>query len=138
MTETTQTFPVGESCGPWVFANAGGRGYYRTVYAGDALKAISRDVQSALTPAERLSLVSDEWALVRAGRHTVDNYLDLAAGFGRESVPEVLNVVTARLDFIDAYLTTPANRKAFRPVPPKMRRRLECECSLEPASVLSV
>jgi aminopeptidase N len=114
MTETTQTFPLGETCGPWVFANAGGRGYYRTVYSGDSLKAIARDVQSSLTPAERLSLVSDEWALVRAGRHTVDNYLDLASGFGRESIPQVLDVVAARLGFIDTYLTTDANRKTFQ------------------------
>jgi aminopeptidase N len=114
MTETTQTFPLGETCAPWVFANAGGRGYYRTVYSGDALKAISRDVQASLTPAERLSLVSDEWAVVRAGRHTVDNYLDLASGFGRESIAQVLNVVTARLGFIDSYLTTPDNRRAFQ------------------------
>ena len=113
MTETTQTFPIDQSCGPWIFANAGGRGYYRTAYTGDALKALSRDVQPSLTPAERLSLVADEWALVRAGRHTVDHYLDLAAGFGRESVAEVLGVVTTRLDFIDSYLTTPENRKAF-------------------------
>ncbi len=28
---------------------------------------LARDVQASLTPAERLSLVSDEWALVRAG-----------------------------------------------------------------------
>ena len=49
MTETTQTFTLGDTCAPWVFANAGGRGYYRTAYSGDALKAISRDVQSSLT-----------------------------------------------------------------------------------------
>src|SRR5262245_29217713 len=63
MTDATQTFTVSETCSPWVFANAGGRGYYRTVYSGEALKAIARDVES-LKPAERLSLVSDEWALV--------------------------------------------------------------------------
>ncbi len=114
MTETTQTFTLGDACAPWVFANAGGRGYYRTAYSGDALKAISRDVQSSLTAAERLSLVSDEWALVRAGRHTVDNYLNLAAGFGRESVAQVLDVVTARLGFIDSYLTTADNRQTFQ------------------------
>jgi aminopeptidase N len=113
MTETAQTFTVGETCSPWVFANAGGRGYYRTVYPGEALKAIARDVES-LTPAERLSLVSDEWALVRAGRHTVDNYLDLANGFGREPMPQVLNVVTARLGFIDSYLTSAENRKKLQ------------------------
>ena len=113
MTEAAQTFTVGETCSPWVFANAGGRGYYRTVYSGEALKALARDVQS-LTPAERLSLVSDEWALVRAGRHTVDNYLDLASGFGREPMAQVLGVVTARLGFIDSYLTSPDNRKKLQ------------------------
>ncbi|HEX7137523.1 MAG TPA: M1 family aminopeptidase, partial [Vicinamibacterales bacterium] len=127
MTEVTQTFPLGGTCGSWVFANAGGRGYYRTVYPGDMLKAIARDIRldaarppahdirvETLTSAERLSLVSDEWALVRAGRHTVDNYLDLVSGFGSESTPQVLNVVTARLGFIDSYLTTADNRGKFQ------------------------
>ena len=82
-TEEKQTFPVGSTCAPWVFANAGGKGYYRTAYSPDAIKALARDVESALDAPERLSLVSDEWALVRAGRDTVANYLDLAAGFGK-------------------------------------------------------
>ena len=42
---------------------------------------------------ERLSLVDDEWALVRAGRHSVADYLTLAAGFGREHTSGVLDEV---------------------------------------------
>ena len=113
-TEEKQTFPVGATCAPWVFANAGGKGYYRTAYSPDAIKALARDVESALDAPERLSLVSDEWALVRAGRDTVANYLDLAAGFGKEPMALVLASVASRLQFIDSYLATEANRPKFR------------------------
>jgi aminopeptidase N len=114
LTEPTATMPVGDGCAPWVFANAGGRGYYRSVYTPDAIKAIAPDVETALSAPERLSLVSDEWALARAGRHTVASYLDLVSGFGHESMAQVLGVVTDRLGFIDEYLTTPSNRERFR------------------------
>ena len=114
LTEPTTTVSVGSVCAPWVFANAGGKGYYRTAYAPAALKALSRDMESALSGPERLSLISDEWALVRAGRHSVANYLDLASGIGREPIAQVLDTATDRLGFIDAYITTPANRPTFR------------------------
>ena len=114
VTQPTETVPVREGCSAWVFANADGRGYYRTLYPDDMLKALARDVETALSAPERLSLISDEWALVRAGRHSVANYLDLVAGFGREPMPQVLGAVTEKLAFIDQYLTTPSNRQTFR------------------------
>ncbi len=113
-TEPKQTFPVTDTCAPWVFANAGGKGYYRTGYTPEMIKALARDVETALDAPERLSLVSDEWALVRAGRDTVANYLDLATGFGSETMAPVLSAVTGRLQFIDSYIATPSNRTAFR------------------------
>ena len=67
-----------------MFANAGAQGYYRTAYSPEALRALAPRVQDVLTAPERLSLVGDEWALVRAGRHGVGDYLTLAAGFGNE------------------------------------------------------
>src|SRR5205085_4206727 len=63
------------ACPPWVFINAGAKGYYRTAYPSAMLRAMAPDVQTKLTAAERLSLVGDEWALVRAGKHTVADYL---------------------------------------------------------------
>jgi aminopeptidase N/puromycin-sensitive aminopeptidase len=114
LTEPSQTVPVGEGCLPWVFVNAGGRGYYRTLYPRDVLKALARDAETALSAPERLSLIADEWALVRAGRDSVANYLDLASGFGREPIADVLGVVTTRLASIDADITTTSNRPAFR------------------------
>jgi aminopeptidase N/puromycin-sensitive aminopeptidase len=114
LTEPTTTVPVGATCTPWVFANAAGKGYYRTAYAPDAIKALSRDLERSLTAPERLALLSDEWALVRANVHSVANYLDLVSGFGREPLADVLGVAADRLSFIDGYLTTPANRTRFR------------------------
>jgi aminopeptidase N len=114
LTEPSKTVPIGSSCAPWVFANAGGKGYYRTAYAPEAIKALSRDLESSLSAAERLSLISDEWALVRAAKHSAASYLDLVAGLGRETSAEVLGSAADRLGFIDEYLTSAANRPAFR------------------------
>ncbi len=112
--EPTQTLPAGGACTSWVFANAGGKGYYRTAYPPEMLKRLARDAERSLTAPERLSLVSDEWALVRAGRHTVGNYLDLAAGFGTEPMADVLSAVVDRFDFIDEYIAGAATRTQFR------------------------
>ena len=81
------------ACAPWVFANAGASGYYRTAYASDMLRAMAPRIGTDLTAPERLSLIDDEWALVRAGRHSVSDYLTLAAGFGREHTSGVLDEV---------------------------------------------
>jgi aminopeptidase N len=71
----------GNMCSPWVFANAGAQGYYRTAYSPEALRAIAPRLQEVLNAPERLSLSGDEWALVRAGRHGVGEFLTLATGF---------------------------------------------------------
>ena len=52
-------------CAPWVFANAGADGYYRTAYSSEMLRAMAPRVGTDLTAEERLSLLDDEWAMVR-------------------------------------------------------------------------
>ena len=51
---------------PFFFANAEGKGYYRTKYPADVYGKIVADVESGLTPEERIILLGDEWAQVRA------------------------------------------------------------------------
>ena len=51
--------------------------------------------------------------MVRAGRHSVADYLTLASGFGRETSSGVLSMVTRRLDFMHDYLTTVGTRGRF-------------------------
>jgi alanyl aminopeptidase len=54
-----------KDCPAWVFPNAGGTGYYRTVWEPSQLVALRMD---QLTAAERLTLTYDLRALKRAGR----------------------------------------------------------------------
>jgi hypothetical protein len=98
---------------PWAFMNAGAHGYFRSAYSTDVIRAIAPDLTVRLTPPERLSLVADEWALVKAGRHTVGEYLTLASGLREERVSGVLGEVTKRLAFIGDYLTTGQTRPRF-------------------------
>ena len=56
----------------------------------DVLRAIAARVGTDLSAPERLVLLDDEWALVRAGRHTAGDYLTLTAGFNREHTSGVL------------------------------------------------
>jgi puromycin-sensitive aminopeptidase len=113
LSDRSQTQAVARGCVPWIFANAGASGYYRTAYPRGVLRAMAPEVLSALTAPERLSLVEDQWALVNAGRQEVADFLTLAAGFGREQTSGVLSLVTSRLGFIHRYLTTAASGPHF-------------------------
>jgi aminopeptidase N len=113
ITEASQTMTLAGACAPWVFANAGAHGYYRTAYPPDMLRTIAPRVATDLSAPERLVLLDDEWALVRAGRHTAADYLTLAAGYGREHMSGVLGEVARRFAAIDEDLTTDATRPTF-------------------------
>jgi aminopeptidase N len=99
-------------CPAWVVANAGGRGYYRVAYPVAGVRALSRHVQ-ALPAGERISLLADEWALVRAARHDIGTYMNLAAGFGGERAAAVMETLAGTLRAIADDLTTDASRPAF-------------------------
>jgi aminopeptidase N len=113
VSEPSHTVTMAGACVPWVFANAGADGYYRTAYPTEVLRAIAPRIGTDLTAPERLSLLDDEWALMRAGRHTAADYLTLAAGLGRERTSGVLDEVANRLSFVHDYLTTAASRTRF-------------------------
>jgi aminopeptidase N len=105
-----QTVPLARGCPSWVFINGGGRGYFRTAYPPEMLRALAPNIESGLSAPERIVLMDDEWALVRAGRHNVGDYLTLANGFGAETHAGALAVVTDRLGMMHAYLATDADR----------------------------
>jgi aminopeptidase N/puromycin-sensitive aminopeptidase len=132
--ESRVALDVAPSCVPWIFANAGGQGYYRTAYAPDMLRSLAPSIQSALTPPERLVLAGDEWALVRANRHSAADYLTLAAGYGRESSSGVMSEVAGRLEFIHEYLTTDASRAPFQAFIRSLLRPLYDELGFSPAA----
>ena len=134
MTDDTQTLNLPGACAPWVFANAGAHGYYRTAYPPDMLRAIAPRVATDLSAPERLVLLDDEWALVRAGRHTAGDYLTLAAGFGREHASGVLEEVARRLGVIGEDLTAEAARPGFERFVRSLLRPLFDEVGFAPAA----
>ena len=101
------------ACPAWTMGNANGRGYYRTALDETALKAAAANV-SRMSATERLTLLADEWALVRAGTHGVGSYLTLASAFGSETSEPVLASLIRALTAIDQQMTTPETRPAFR------------------------
>jgi aminopeptidase N len=109
--ERKETTPIA-SCPSWVMANAGARGYYRTAAKPEMVRTLAANVP-ALAPAERMALLSDEWALVRAGIHDVGSYLDLASGFKTERTAAVMQTLVSTLANIGADMTTAETRRPY-------------------------
>jgi aminopeptidase N len=107
----TQTF-TGVGCAN-VFANADGRGYYFTEYAPAAVRSLSASV-GGLKPVERISLLGDEWWMVRSGRHDIGVYLDLAATLSNDETAAVTDAIASRLAFTHENLVTAAERPQFQ------------------------
>ncbi len=73
------------------FANAGGVGYYRSAYPEATYTQLLPHVETGLTPSERIALIGDEWAQVRAGKQPVGASLALAAATRSDASSEVLS-----------------------------------------------
>lgn len=93
----------------WCVANAGAAGFYRTQYE-TALFDRLRGVVTSLDPAERLTLVSDQWALVRVGEVPATTFLDLASSLASEQDHFVLDEVVSRLGAIEHRFVADADR----------------------------
>ena len=96
----------------WLVANAGATGFYR-VALDEALGARLVGHLDQLAPAERVALLADEWALVRAGQRPVEAWLALAQAFAGETDHAVLDELVARLGVIDHRLVEEADRPRF-------------------------
>jgi len=72
------------------FANAGGKGYYRSAYPLSIYKNLVANAETFLTPTERISLIGDEWAQVRANKATIGDYLNLVTALKADPSAEVV------------------------------------------------
>ncbi len=79
----------------FLFANAGGKGYYRTAYDPKDYTTLLSNVESGLQPTERISVVGNEFALVRAGQSSVGDYLNLAAALKGDTSADVIGSVAS-------------------------------------------
>jgi aminopeptidase N/puromycin-sensitive aminopeptidase len=98
------------------YANAGDKGYYRTGYAPYEMKAIVAGAETMLSPAERIGLLGDDWALMRAGQGNVGGFLDLALAVKQDPNATVLDSALGRIRTIDAKIATDADRERLNAV----------------------
>jgi aminopeptidase N len=107
-----ETVPL-TGCSSWVFTNANAVGYYRTQYDAKVFQKLDASAMAQLVTAERMSLVNDESALVRAGRESVARLLELVAALNQDSEQEVVESYIRPLGSINNYLITAQDRAAF-------------------------
>ncbi len=90
--------PRARSPGAWPTPR--GAASYRAAYEPALLARLVGAIDE-LGPEERLGLVSDQWALVRAGQVEVAAFLDLVSGLGDETDHVVLEEILTRLSIIE-------------------------------------
>ena len=113
LTDREQTFNLNGACSPWVFANAGGRGYYRTSYDPKTQAELVAVVETALTPEERIRFLGDTWVAMHVGRATMADYLNLLTAMKGERNSVLLSSMIGNFQFIHERLVAPADRPAF-------------------------
>jgi puromycin-sensitive aminopeptidase len=96
----------------WVLGNAGARGFYRVAYEPEDLRRLIAAVPQLATE-ERMTLVADQWALVRAGA-PVGPFIELCEGIARtERDHVVLDEVVSRLSWLEHRGVSDADRPLF-------------------------
>jgi aminopeptidase N len=113
LTKKEETFTL-PGCSTWVLTNAGATGYYRTGYQPDAVRALAKDAETKLTPAERIVVQNDIWASVRVGKEPVGDYLAFAQGLQSDPNRAVVEAVLGRLNYIGEYLASDRDKDEFR------------------------
>jgi aminopeptidase N/puromycin-sensitive aminopeptidase len=73
------------------FANAGGKGYYRSAYPASVYKSLVASAETTLTPVERIRFIGDEWAQVRSNQATAGDYLNLVEAIKADPSAEVVS-----------------------------------------------
>ncbi len=97
----------------WFYPNGDGAGFYRFALDDNAMARLIPVVQSALTAPERLALVGNQWALVKAGHVSVDQFFAMLAGFRSETDRAVLGALTERLYWLSTHVVEDPARPAF-------------------------
>jgi aminopeptidase N/puromycin-sensitive aminopeptidase len=114
LTPENSTLPIPMDLAmPILYANAGGKGYYRTAYTAEQYKAIIAKAEVTLTPPEKIGLLGDRWALVHSGQGTVAGYLDLVLALKQDPNAAVLDTAHQQLEKVDSDIATDEDRIAF-------------------------
>jgi hypothetical protein len=78
------------------------------------VRAMAKDLPTEFTPAERIRLLSDEWAAVRVAQQPIGDYLALADGLQTERNRAVMEQLTGQLEYIGDRLLVDSDRVPYR------------------------
>jgi aminopeptidase N len=107
-----ESFTV-QGCSPWIYVNANAKGFFRVSYNTAAIQSMAKVAERALSPAERLLLLSDVWASVAVEHEPIGDYLELASGLGTEQSSAVLKELLQRLTYIRDYVVSDGDREHY-------------------------
>jgi alanyl aminopeptidase len=93
LTEKSGDLPLGKSCPAWVEPNDGGNAYYHIAPSAGLRKRLIDAGLASLTAPEKLSLVSDLDAQVRAGNLELSELMKLAARLAGDKSRQVVESV---------------------------------------------
>ncbi len=100
-------------CGEPVKLNLGDVGYYRVEYDAPARAALTKSF-ALMSPADRVNLLADGWALAEAGRGSPTAYLELVDEIGNGDSRAVLDQVITTLRRLDRLQRNRPERAAFQ------------------------
>ncbi len=93
--------------------NWGDTGYYRTAYGSGLFARLVAEILD-LPEADRLNLVNDTWAMVTAGRESMQTYLNLIQNLEGETSYVVVHKIVATLGEIDFLARETQDRELFQ------------------------
>ncbi|HJZ62800.1 MAG TPA: M1 family metallopeptidase [Candidatus Acidoferrum sp.] len=112
LTEKKQTFEL-PGCAAWVYANASGRGYFRSGYDAATLAKMSEEIETSFTPEERIHFLGDVWTQQRIGRLGIGDYLAVLEKMKGERSRAVVAVMMGRLGEIHDQIASAEDRPKF-------------------------
>ncbi|HXG58844.1 MAG TPA: M1 family metallopeptidase [Thermoanaerobaculia bacterium] len=131
LTKAAETFRL-PGCTPHLFLNRSGRGFYRSAHAPEMLQT-AKSLDAALTPAERITLLNDNWALVRLGEKEIAEQMALLDRFRGERNRAVLDVILGQFAGVESTLVGEEAREPFRAWLRDWLRPLAAELGWDPA-----
>ena len=115
LTEKTSESVTANACPAWVFANRDAKGYYRVFYEDQKnLMNVAAAAEKELTVPERIALVEDLWAMVRAGKEPVGVFLAATKELRAEHSRSVIEFVSDHLGTIEHSLVPEQKQKEYR------------------------
>ena len=100
-------------CADWVFGNRNANGYYRVAYTPNDLKQIAGIAEQQLNVAERIALVEDAWAMARADKTSVADFLDLVGQLRDETSRHVVDLLANHLRYIAESLVPSSQQECY-------------------------